>query len=83
MKKALTGIKTVILISVLLIAGMISYTIHMLSLEKERTKIRKTRIGEQVVIGKDTTIVLKYNSFSDTYTLSNGTEIDSQIIEKK
>lgn len=36
----------------------------------------KSRVGDKVVIGSDTAIILDYSLFKETYTLSNGQEIN-------
>lgn len=47
---------------------------------KEKEKFEK-HIGEQYILNKDTLIIVDYSMFKETFTLSNGKEINYKLIE--
>lgn len=45
-------------------------------------KEMKANVGNIYVIGRDTSMIVDYNSFLCEYTLSNGAKCDISLIEK-
>ena len=41
-----------------------------------------SKIGQSVVVGKDTLTIVDYNMIQSTYTLSNGTQVAFQYVDK-
>jgi hypothetical protein len=50
------------------------------SLEKEKLSYSKN-IGKEVVIGKDTSVIVDYSSISQSYMLSNGTTVSKEFVK--
>ena len=42
----------------------------------------KSKVGNQVIIGRDTSIITDYSLLLDNYTLSNGTKISTELANK-
>ncbi len=42
----------------------------------------KDKIGKRIVLEKDTFLILDYSFLKSNYTLSNGTEVSFELIEK-
>jgi hypothetical protein len=41
----------------------------------------KKSIGKEIVLGKDTLIVIDYSALTNTYTLSNGYKINKALLD--
>ena len=80
MKKMIIGIialATLFVFCVLLLTTSITSEI-----DKEKSKY-KTKIGQKLVLEKDTLTIVDYSSVMETFTLSNGKEVNSSIVFNK
>lgn len=69
-----------------IIAGLtilmtISFVLMINSLNIEEEKI-KERVGLKVILEKDTLTIVDYSLLKTNYTLSNGTEVSCNLIDK-
>ncbi len=64
---------------ILLLAGLLTFIVN--KIQKYCDSENKP-LGKEIVIGKDTLIILRYSPFSSSYELSNGTNIDKELTQK-
>ena len=74
-----------------MIIGMISlvalfvFCVHLLTtsiiseIDKEKNKY-KVKIGQKFILEKDTLTIIDYSSIMETFTLSNGKEVNASIV---
>lgn len=72
-----------------MIIGMIAlFYVYLLTssitseIEKEKNKY-KVKIGQKVILEKDTLTIIDYSSIMETFTLSNGKEVNASIVFNK
>ena len=66
------------------IIGFIAWLWFMLAAIKESGKSyrnKKSMIGKNIVIKKDTVMIIDHSLFSNTYTLDNGLKVNCKIVE--
>jgi hypothetical protein len=73
-KEALEGCGLVLVI-IVLVACIFAGPIHFAIEDKKELKAIQKRIGNQIVINKDTLIITDYSRKNKNYTLSNGTKL--------
>ncbi len=78
--KKMIGIQ---LVAVIIIGGLLYILTDLIAtdLRTERL-VYEESIGTELVIKGDTLMIVDYSTFSGTFTLSNGTEVDRTIIYK-
>jgi len=47
----------------------------------EKTKVYKSKLGEQFILEKDTLTIIDYNSFRGVFILSDGREINFDMVK--
>ena len=77
-----------------MIIGMIAlivvfvFCVHLLTdsitsdIDKEKNKY-KIKIGQKFILEKDTLTIIDYSSIMETFTLSNGKEVNASIVFNK
>lgn len=70
---------SIVIIAVFVMAANLFYNPTRTKMEK-RSELLSTYVGKGVVIGKDTLVVVNYNTFGDSFTLSNNLQVDSKIV---
>ena len=76
MKRTLLFI-AVTVISVIVLSLMLNRTVNLIKTDCE---IFQKRIGQKVKLNDDTLIIVDYSLFDESYTLSNGIKIDTNLI---
>ena len=51
-------------------------------IDKEKNKY-KVKIGQKFILEKDTLTIIDYSSIMETFTLSNGIEVNASIVYNK
>jgi len=78
--------KKLILSAVILAAmfvGSIYYMTTLLTEQIDReTKVYKDKVGEKIVLNKDTLTIIDYSMLNSNFTLENGTEISKELVDK-
>lgn len=71
-----------LLLVVLTIAGIaiVQFEIYN-ALEKETSKL-KEKVGQKVIMNKDTLLIIDYSLFNNTLKLSTGQDVSFDLIEK-
>jgi len=75
------AIITRVIVSVLLIICCVAYVIFALGKLRDASHETKQMIGRNVVMGRDTLVVVDYSMIKQSYTLSNGLEISNELAE--
>lgn len=74
----------IFLLSIIILIIFFFYgIIKISSTYNESSNDMSANIGKQIVLGKDTLVVIDYNSVMENYTLSNGLSVSKQIVEAK
>lgn len=75
--------KKMVLMFVVMCCSM-AYLIHSMSsnIDKEQN-MYKAKIGSQFILEKDTLTIVDYSSIMETFTLSNGKEVNALLVLKK
>ncbi len=72
------------LIGVILVLSM-GLTFLMNSIKSDVQKeqsVYKAKIGQKFILGKDTLIIVDYSLLTKTFTLSNGSKVSAELINK-
>lgn len=48
-------------------------------IKEEKSRFKK-EVGHEIILEKDTLTVIDYDSWSETFTLSDGKEVDASIV---
>jgi len=78
--------KKLILSVVILAAMFVGSIYYMTTLLTEQidieTKVYKDKVGEKIVLNKDTLTIIDYSMLNSNFTLENGTEISKELVDK-
>ena len=73
-----------ILLLFVVMSCSITYLIHsMCSKLDEEQNMYKAKIGNQFILEKDTLIIVDYSTIKESFTLSNGKEVNALLVLKK
>jgi hypothetical protein len=64
------------LVSLIIVVGGLIY------LGNQRDNKRDAVIGERIILGKDTLLILKYSGWDGGFNLSNGVVVSDKLVEK-
>lgn len=76
-------INRIVLIMVVLCIAIFLTLISMFSSFHQSQSMYKNKLGQKIVISKDTLIIIDYSLIAETFTLSNGADINSSIVFSK
>lgn len=82
MKQIIIGI-----IGMIALVAMSVFCVHLLTssisqIDKEKNKY-KVKVGQKFVLEKDTLTIVNYSYIMETFTLSNGKEVDASLVFNK
>lgn len=63
------------------IAAVLLNALIIFLLDQEKKSFKKM-VGETVIVGKDTSVIVDYNTAFETFTLSNGKTISKEFAKK-
>jgi len=68
----------------LLLISVLFFTLRTMGLAiREKNEEIKELVGKQVIIQKDTLVVIDYSLLDNTYTLSNGIDYDIDFVKTR
>ena len=76
------------IIVMIALGALFVFCVHLLTtsitseIDKEKNKY-KVKIGQKVILEKDTLAIIDYSSIMETFTLSNGKEVNASIVFNK
>jgi hypothetical protein len=76
------------IIGMIALVAVFVFCVHLLTssitneIDKERNKY-KVKIGQKFILEKDTLTIIDYSSIMETFTLSNGKEVNASIVFNK
>ena len=59
---------------------LISLIVIIACIRHYETSVMEDRVGESVVVNKDTLVIISFSTFTDEYMLSNGTSISDEYL---
>lgn len=77
MKKMIIGMIVMIALFVFLVHSLTSSITTEIGKEKDKYKVK---IGNKFILEKDTLTIVDYSSIMETFTLSNGKEVNASIV---
>lgn len=83
MKKLFPSILVFIALLIILHLFLFDGIISSVSGLEEKVENRESHLGDEVVIMGDTLEVLKYNTWSDSFILSDGREVGAKYVLKQ
>lgn len=76
------------IIRMIVLVALFVFCVHLVTtsitseIDKEKNKY-KVKIGQKFILEKDTLTIIDYSSIMNTFTLSNGKEVDASIVFNK
>jgi hypothetical protein len=72
------------IVGMIALVAVFAFCVHVLttSIDKEKDKY-KVKIGQKFILEKDTLTIIDYSSIMETFTLSNGQEVNASIVFNK
>ena len=76
------------IIGMIALVAVFVFCVHLLTssitseIDKEKNKY-KVKIGQKLILEKDTLTIIDYSSIMETFTLSNGKEVNASIVFNK
>ena len=74
------GTLTVVTLLISLIVIIASLIVIIACIRHYETSVMEDRVGESVVVNKDTLVIISFSTFTDEYMLSNGTSISDEYL---
>lgn len=80
MKKMIIGMIALVALFVFCVRLLTSSITNEIDKEKNKYKVK---IGQKFILEKDTLTIIDYSSIMETFTLSNGKEVNASIVFNK
>jgi len=66
-------------VAIVICIGMMAFCVN--GINKIEAKV-SNKVGQKVIVGNDTLVIVDYSMLGETYKLSNGTDISISFVDK-